>query len=1634
MVALILAVLLGTANQSNAQCSGMTFTARDYVVCEDNSLLVYLKGAPAKSDLTWYFGNQTIYDDNVDSVRFLALNTGTFNPYVTVKTPTNVTCRVDLPTGKSVQVVGKPKNLSLDVSPGTEICELGGLTKIEVKGGTADMRYTFGVETLNGPSNDNDYRSISASSSFTKRYYVEGYKSVIVEIRNGNGCRTILKDDSLFNVSDLPLPSFSYKTKNDCDKKEVDFTSSASNSKGVSFEWAFESGNPSSSIVPEPKKIVFEGEGKYDVSLTIKNTQGCTRQVTKNDLIIIGEPKVFDIEISDNDVCQNEEVVIRQTGADLSNGSVTWKINGADVAFTNIANTVKRISYPKTGDYDIGITYNMGGCVTEVFYNDTIRVDQVIADFEASAYCNCYPEEITFTNKSKTTDPNDSLVYNWTFKDQHGFVIYRTTEKSPKYQFTQMGEFTIELAVTGKKGCEATKKETIVFSPLKAAFRVSDDKACLGETITASINPSITCLNQIEKIRWTLLDENGLPVDSQFNEQFSYTFNTVGKYALELFIRNKSKCEDVSIKYYAVDVYQLKSQVTTADTFLCANDQVELKMQNGPYNVGSSNSWLIIDSTTNARFTGTGYDLKFKITEPGTFDVLMIAARNSLCADTVLLKNQFKVSGARADIVTHKRESCLPFTDFANAVLINNIQHRDTNYAVSYEWSSDKTNGISFGDKFSDTTDILITKAENYGLNLKVTNNEGCVTYFGKSKAYEAGVVSRWSSNSTACVDVPLTTNNRSYVNANEYKWLITDTNVVVKPNKKAQNPKFIFKQPGKYTIGLEAKNDLGCLDTSYRNINVIDFNFKFFSEESSSFLCAPALVEFTVQQTNVDSFVWMFGDGDTLTTSDTTMGHFYDILDLNPNNEYPFDVKLIGVSKYGCQDTLNIDSFIKLSGPRPNFTTDPNVGTNELKVEFTNLNVGVRYFLIDYGDNSSVDSNVLDTHRYVLNDTTLYSKTYYPKMVGFDDRGCSRTFNGEPITIYNGGNPIFTPDTTKACENILVRFRNYTTLGDSFQWFVSGIDTPVSYDREPEISFATGVHSVTLKVFNDIGDAVSLKKRDLIEVYENPTVEMNVEYEFYCEGREADFLDRSYGNQPIVKRLWDFNYKFNTIDTSSLINPKYIYPNKGSFDVKLWVQDQFGCYSEKVFEKAVTVGDPLPVQHKGISFVSYESNNVVSFNIPIEDTLGTHGFLVTANDKNITPIGQPSGKTLKAGNYNLRVPSYKTQYQLLALNDCRDTVAIGNKHKPVVLNISEKSGTFFPQLNWTKYQGWENVAGYTIVRTTNGENEEEIAYLSNSDTQYVDSLVCDNFYSYYVRSMGPVFNVASKSTRDTISPEYVGPSGITDLITTTVVDNNKVLTTWHPHEHPQVSKYLITRTDPNFGTIDKHAIVEDTFYLDSTDIFASRDIYKYIIKGIDFCQSAADPSIESNTIVLGIGIDTFDTQLEWNLFNEWPIDKTTYTLERATETTDFEAIYSAQNATYFIDEDILDNIDEIFRYRVKAEYEGRIAYSNVVKEYPILRVFIPNAFSPNNDGINDVYKVFGSAGQSGSTDLYSKFKLVIINRWGETVFESNNLDAEWDGSYKGEPCPIGTYVFHVQFQDKSGLFQYYQGNITLLK
>lgn len=88
--------------------------------------------------------------------------------------------------------------------------------------------------------------------------------------------------------------------------------------------------------------------------------------------------------------------------------------------------------------------------------------------------------------------------------------------------------------------------------------------------------------------------------------------------------------------------------------------------------------------------------------------------------------------------------------------------------------------------------------------------------------------------------------------------------------------------------------------------------------------------------------------------------------------------------------------------------------------------------------------------------------------------------------------------------------------------------------------------------------------------------------------------------------------------------------------------------------------------------------------------------------------------------------------------------------------------------------------------------------------------------------------------------------------------------------------------------------------------------------------------------------------------------------------------------------------------------------------------LFVPTAFSPNNDGQNDIFYV--------RAGCISTFHLIIYDRWGNKVFESNNINDGWDGKYLGQPENTGTYVYYFEGTYTNGNSFSKKGNVALVR
>jgi len=89
--------------------------------------------------------------------------------------------------------------------------------------------------------------------------------------------------------------------------------------------------------------------------------------------------------------------------------------------------------------------------------------------------------------------------------------------------------------------------------------------------------------------------------------------------------------------------------------------------------------------------------------------------------------------------------------------------------------------------------------------------------------------------------------------------------------------------------------------------------------------------------------------------------------------------------------------------------------------------------------------------------------------------------------------------------------------------------------------------------------------------------------------------------------------------------------------------------------------------------------------------------------------------------------------------------------------------------------------------------------------------------------------------------------------------------------------------------------------------------------------------------------------------------------------------------------------------------------------------VFVPMAFTPNNDGLNDEFRV-------SHLGLHKLVDFRVFDRWGHQVYQTSNPSKGWDGTLNGTPQDLGVYNYLIIIANPDGTEKTYQGNVTLLR
>jgi gliding motility-associated-like protein len=235
----------------------------------------------------------------------------------------------------------------------------------------------------------------------------------------------------------------------------------------------------------------------------------------------------------------------------------------------------------------------------------------------------------------------------------------------------------------------------------------------------------------------------------------------------------------------------------------------------------------------------------------------------------------------------------------------------------------------------------------------------------------------------------------------------------------------------------------------------------------------------------------------------------------------------------------------------------------------------------------------------------------------------------------------------------------------------------------------------------------------------------------------------------------------------------------------------------------------------------------------------------------------------------------------------------------------------------------------------------------------------------------------------------------------------------------------LVLRADSPAGPFQQVGMATNTTIFRDKSADPNAQSYCYQIVFQNNCGNVSPPSRPACSIWLG----SKSTGIDWTADSPFaPGTVSRYVLEIYDTQTNtlYREIPLGGNTHY--EPDPNDVSTQTFRYRIRAESSAGESTSNYFELKRNAGIFAPTTFTPNGDGQNDRFVVFGT--------FLEQFEMIIYSRWGDPIFSSTSINENesWDGNVGGQPAPVGPYSYRINVRDKDGQQIVKRGTVMLLR
>lgn len=373
--------------------------------------------------------------------------------------------------------------------------------------------------------------------------------------------------------------------------------------------------------------------------------------------------------------------------------------------------------------------------------------------------------------------------------------------------------------------------------------------------------------------------------------------------------------------------------------------------------------------------------------------------------------------------------------------------------------------------------------------------------------------------------------------------------------------------------------------------------------------------------------------------------------------------------------------------------------------------------------------------------------------------------------------------------------------------------------------------------------------------------------------------------------------------------------------------------------------------------------------------------------------------------------------FRLGAFDPCNNTTAYSNTICSSNFDVTALNN--LNQLSWVTSS--TGVSNYTFSKNSASPLSASAAATSLNDP----AVTCGVDYCYQQTTNYPNGSRSISLSKCVTATSTNIPTVVENISTIVGPDNDNVELRWTQDPAFVAATYSISKSaNGNFGPPVSSTT---TNYVD--DEYLNEVVSCYKINYTDACNNKSPVSVDACPIKLvGTLQPNNAVNLSWSAYGGWKNGVNRYVVEKYNDQGQLLFTVNAGTATTYVD-NTQDLSNQIAVYRITAFANQAGIVSSVSNTFTIIKepnLFYPTAFTPNADGLNDIFNVFGQ--------FITTFEMRIFNRWGEMMYVTDDLTRGWDGTFKGSLMPEGTYVFRATLTDQAGRTFDRSGTVVLLK